>query len=298
MKAILDINAFIAALAADTKTALATRSTVALAALDERRHQLLAQQLGFEPRCPIEPLHVLGDSHTLFFAGEDGLNQVKHRRVGFWRPRYVMRGLDLLPCFRVRHLGPATAWRAFEHGSSTRAREKLDALVRHEFQPGERVLLSFGEIDCRCHIPKPVLAGTPVRDAVRPTVERLLKMAQHLQAHELNVAIWGPAMVTNQTATIAGNPLAVVGSFELRAEVVRAFCDALKESCAAQNIPCVCLAGTFHPWTAPAAPEFFCDGFHLSQRLMPAALKALLDSGALPLQTDSAMPTTIAATAN
>jgi hypothetical protein len=31
---------------------------------------------------------------------------------------------------------------------------------------------------------------------------------------------------------------------------------------------------------------------------MPAALQALLDSGALPLQTDSAMPTNIAANAH
>lgn len=298
MKPIPDVKTFITALAADTKAALENKPTVALAALEERRHQLLAQHLGFTPRRPIEPIYVLGDSHTLFFAGEDGLNQVKHRRVGFWRPRHITRGLDLLPCFHTRHLGPATAWRAFERGSSTRSREKLDALLRHELHPGRRVLLSFGEIDCRCHIPKPVMAGTSVRDAVRPTVERLLKLAQCLRTHELNVAIWGPAMVTNQTATIAGNPLAVVGSFELRAEVVRTFCATLKESCVAQDIPCVCLAGTFHPWNEPAAADFFCDGFHLSQRLMPQALKALLDTGALPLQTDSAMPTPVAANAN
>lgn len=298
MKTIPDVNAFITALAADTKAALELKSTTALPALEERRHQLLAQQLGFKPRQPVEPITVIGDSHTLFFAGEDGLNQVKHRRVGFWRPRHITRGLDLLPCFRTRHLGPATAWRAFEYGSSTRAREKLDALLRYELPPGRRVLLSFGEIDCRCHIPKPVMAGTSVREAVYPTIDRLLQLARYLRSHELNVALWGPAMVTNQTATIAGNPLAVVGSFELRAEVVHAFCDTLREECGAQNIPCVCLAGTFHPWNEPAAADFFCDGFHLSQKLMPAALQALLDSGALPLQTNSAMPTNIAANAN
>jgi len=298
MNPIPDVNAFIAALAADTKAALETKSASALAALEERRHQLLTHQLGFTPKRPIEPLYVLGDSHTLFFAGEDGLNQVKHRRVGFWRPRYITRGLDLLPCFRTRHLGPATAWRAFESGSSTRAREKLDALLRHELHPGRRALLSFGEIDCRCHIPKSVMAGTPAREAVRPTIERLLKLANHLQSHEVKVALWGPALVMNPTATIAGNPLAVVGAFELRAEVIQSFCATLKESCAALNIPYVCLAGTYHDWRQPAAPEFFCDGFHLSQRLMPTALKALLDSGALALQTNTAMPTATAANAN
>jgi len=295
MKPVAEIATFIAALAADTKAALEKKSASALAALEERRQQLLAHHLGFVPQRPIEPVYVLGDSHTLFFSGEDGLNQVKQRRVGFWRPRYITRGLDLLPCFRTRHLGPTTAWRAFDRGSSTRTREKLDSLLRHELPPGRRVLLSFGEIDCRCHIPKSVLAGTPVHEAVRPTIERLLKLAQYLQTHELKVALWGPAMVINRTATIAGNPLAAVGSFELRAEVVRAFCAALQESCAPLKIPCVNLAGTYHDWNQPAAPEFFCDGFHLSQRLMPHALQALLDTGALDLQTSPVMPT---ATAN
>lgn len=298
MKPIPDLTSFIAALAQDTKSALESKSPVALAALDERRHQLLAHHLGFAPRQPIDPVFVVGDSHTLFFAGENGLNQVKRRRVGFWRPRHITCGLDLLPCFQVRHLGPATAWRASDRGSSTYAREKLDALLRYELHPGRRVLLSFGEIDCRCHIPKSVMAGTPVQEAVRPTIERLLKLVKHLQSHELQVAVWGPAMVTSQTATIAGNPLAVVGSYELRTEVVRAFCVALQKACAKVGIPCVCLAGTYHAWGEPAAPEFFSDGFHLSQRLMPAALKALLDSGALALQTNSAMPTASRANAN
>ena len=289
MTSLPDLKSFTEALAQDTLAALAAKSAPALAALEERRHQLLAQHLGFAPRRPIAPVYVVGDSHTLFFSGEDGMHQVKHRRVGLWRPRYITRGLDLLPCFRTRHLGPATAWRAFDHGSSTRGREKIDALLRYELKPEDRVLLSFGEIDCRCHIPKLVMTGTSVPDAVRPTIDRLLKLATHLQSRGLQVAFWGPAVITARSQTKNGHPLPVVGTFELRSQIARAFGAALHESCLEQNIPGVCLAGMYHDWNKPAAPEFFSDGFHLSQRLMPQALKALLDTGVFPLQTTTAM---------
>ena len=290
MTAAPELDAIIATLATDLKAALAQKSPAALAALEERRHQLLAHHLGFAPGRPIDPVFVVGDSHVLFFGGENGLNQIKHSHVGFWRPHHITRGLDLLPCFHTRHLGPATAWRAVESGSSTRAREKIDALVRRELFPGKRVLLSFGEIDCRCHIPKVVLAGSSPRDAVRETVERSLQLARHLQSRGVRVAMWGPAMVMARAEIRANNPLAGIGSFALRTEIVHAYCDLLHEKCAALQLPCVTLAGTYHPWSQPADPEFFCDGFHLSQRLMPQALKALLDSGALALQTSTAVP--------
>lgn len=291
MSANPDIKQFNADLARDMKAAVTAKSTAAVAALEERRHQLLSRHLGFEPRRPIEPVFVLGDSHTLFFSGDDSFHQIRHRRVGFWRPRYIMRGLDLLPCFRTRHLGPATAWRAFDYGSSTRAREKIDVLLRRELKPGDRVLLSFGEIDCRCHIPKTVMAGTPITDAVLLTIERLFKLTRHLGARDLQVAIWGPAMVATMPTDVAGHPLEAVGPLELRQEITRAFCEQLRQVGSTEEIPCVSLFGTFHKWNEPAPPESFCDGFHLSQQMMPRALRALLDTGVLTLQNaDTTMP--------
>jgi hypothetical protein len=283
MSVLADMNVTITALAADMKLARENKSVAALAALEERRHQLLAQHLGFEPQRPSAPVYVVGDSHTLFFSGENGMTQVKHRRVGFWRPRHITRGLDLLPCFETRHLGPTTAWRAFDYGSSTRAREKIDALVRSEWRPGTRVLLSFGEIDCRCHIPKTALEGKPFERAVRETVERFFRLVMHLLSRELNVAVWGPAMVTIADQAFPGNPLPTVGPFALRAEVVRAYCQELKQSCDAKNVSCVCLAGTYHDWQHPAEPDCFLDGCHLSQKRMAQALSALKAAGIVNL---------------
>lgn len=284
MKPIPDVNAFIAALAADTKAALETKSTAALAALEERRHQLLAHHLGFEPQRSIEPVYVLGDSHTLFFAGADEQYQIKHRRVGFWRPRHIMQGLDLLACFHTRHLGPATAWRSFDHGSSTRAREKIDALLRHELKPGNHVLLSFGEIDCRSHIPKAVLAGKSVNAAVQETVERLMRLVDLLRSRGLKVGVWGPAMVTPKDQLIENHPLPALGTDALRIEIVQSFIEILATTAQQRGIGCVSMAGTYHKWTERAEASCYCDGFHLAQKLMPRALVALQAVGVLELQ--------------
>lgn len=284
MKPVSDVKAFIAALAADTRAAIGAKSVSALAALEDRRHQLLAHHLGFEPQRPIRPITVIGDSHTLLFAGEDGMAQVKHRRVGFWRPRYITRGLDLLPCFQTRHLGPATAWRAFDYGSSTRAREKIDALTRRELRDGDSILLSFGEIDCRCHIPKRVLAGELIANTVRETVARFMPLVTELQRRKLRVAVWGPAMVTNSDRVIDGNPLPTVGPFSLRAEIITAYAKELQEVCAEKKVTAISLAGTYHPWNEPAPESCFSDGFHLSQQVMPVALRALTKAGVLALK--------------
>lgn len=276
--------ALIVTLATDMKAAQEQKSSSAVAAMEGRRHQLLAHHLGFTPQRPIEPVVVLSDSHTLFFAGEDGLNQIKHRRVGFWRPRYITRGLDLLPCFQTRHLGPATAWRAFDYGSSTRALEKIDALVRRELKPGDRVLLSFGEIDCRCHIPEAVQAGKQVAVAVRETVDRFVRLIERLQARGLKTAVWGSAMVTPKAETIRNSPLPVIGPYELRSEIARNFTEILAHACGSRGAGCVSLAGTYHNWNERPDSGFFCDGFHLSQKLMSRALSALRDAGILDLQ--------------
>lgn len=255
--------------------------------LEDRRHLLLARQLGFEPRRPVIPLYVIGDSHALFFSGSDGMQQVRHRRLGFWRRRYVMRGLDLLPCFHTRHIGAATAWRAGDYGTSTRAREKVELLLHEEIPREARVLLSYGEIDCRCHIPKAVQSGQSVEAAVGATVTRFMRLVDSVRAAGYNVGVWGPAMITPQRQPATGNPFPVIGPFELRSEITRNYAGQLQAAAAARGLRSVSLAGTYHPWSEPAAPDCFCDGYHLSQRLMPHALKVLREVGLLELPAHS-----------
>jgi hypothetical protein len=255
--------------------------------LESRRLELLARHLGFAPASPLPLLHVLGDSHTAFFAGAEGLNFHPGRRVltGFFRVRRVSIFTELLPVFRVFHLGASTAWSADSPRSSSQTREKIEALLRRDVPRGGSVLLVFGEIDCRFHLPRAVLAGKPIQDAVAETIGRFMSLPRRLAELGFDVTVWQPSGVTVGAPTPPGDnqPLPIVGPQELRLDVTRAYCEHLSMACSKEGIRCAGIAGKYHPWSRPAVAECFLDGCHLSQRLMPLALRALMEAGALRL---------------
>lgn len=256
--------------------------------LEARRHKLLASHLGFEPASPLPRLYVMGDSHAAFFAGTEQLRFYKGRRVvtGFFRIRRVNVFTELLPVFRVFHLGAATAWNADEPAASTRAREKIQVLLRRDIPSQAALLLVFGEIDCRWQIPQTVLNGKNVAAATQATVDRFMTLPRRLKQEGYRVAIWQPSGVTVAEETPAGvdHPRPTRGSLKLRLEIARQYSERLVQACAATGIPCPGIIGRYHSWDEPAAAECFIDQCHLSQRMMPIALAALNESGVLPLR--------------
>lgn len=275
-------RAQIEALTRDAEALLRRSRFDTLASLDEPRHALLAQRLGFAPARPVPAATVVGDSHALFFAGTENMGRIRYRHVGLFRRHHVTRGIELLPCFRVFSIGPATAWQAFEPRTSTRCREKIELLIRRgDIDRARPLLLSFGEIDCRCHIPRVVLSGTPVAQAVESTVRRFLRLPCWLRAQGFRPAIWGPACIAVRP-TNEGHPLPVVGPYVLRRDITRAYAQTLAALAAEEGFPCVSLAGVHHDWETQAPESHTCDGFHLSQSLMPLALDRLRQIGVLP----------------
>lgn len=254
--------------------------------LEARRQALLASHLGFSPARPLPLLHVVGDSHTAFFAGTEGIRFHTGRRVftGFFRARYVSAFTELLPVFRVFHLGPATAWQAAQSGSSTRAREKLDALLsKSDIPRGAMVLLVFGEIDCRCHMPRAVLGGKTIPLAVEETIARFLRVADHVRAAGRVPAIWLPALVPQlpPSENPENAPLPVIGPQSLREEITARYCEQLAHAADDAGILCTGLPAS--PQGSVPPVEWFWDGHHLSQHAMPPALAALRQAGILAL---------------
>jgi len=256
--------------------------------LEARRLQLLAAHLGFKPAPPLPRLHVAGDSHVAFFSGAEALSFHPGRRVftGFFRVRRVSVFTELLPVFRVFHLGACTAWSADAPRSASQTREKMDALLRRDIPRGGSMLLVFGEIDCRFHIPRAVLGGKTISDATGETVARFLPLPRRLAAAGLDVTVWQPSGVTvgEPTPPEQAHPLPIVGPQKLRLDVTREYCAQLAEACRREGVRCAGIAGKYHAWSEPAAAECFLDHCHLSQRLMPLALRTLMESGALPLR--------------
>jgi hypothetical protein len=252
-----------------------------LARLAPRRHQLLETHLGRPVKEDFEVVHCVGDSNTTFFAGAERLRFIRYRRQGLLRVRWINRCLDLLPLFRTYHLGPTTAWKAGDYGSSTRAREKLEILLRKDIRPPARILLSIGEIDCRVHISRSVLAGQPVATLVERTAEKFVKLPLWLRSLGYRPVVWGPPQIVPKDENLSSPTFPFIGPLEHRRDIIYAYIDRLQDHCARHDIPCVCLTGLYHPPAERIPLDFFCDGVHLSQRLMPLALQELERVGAI-----------------
>lgn len=96
------------------------------------------------PRSELRFIHCIGDSHSSFFSGTWDI-----------QPEWPGKAADRLPGVFSCRLGAATAHNFIDPGSSTRSGERLwEALGAVPATPDHLVLLSFGEIDCRVHLPR------------------------------------------------------------------------------------------------------------------------------------------------
>ncbi|QJE98920.1 SGNH/GDSL hydrolase family protein [Luteolibacter luteus] len=277
------ILAEVNALADDLDALITRKPRTTTTPCDERRYKLLSAHLGRELKGPIEPIPCLGDSNTMFFAGAERLRFIRYRRSAFWRPHWINRGLDLLPCFRVFHVGPATAWKAGDLGSSTRSREKIDILLKKDIKPGSKIIMSFGEIDCRIHMAKAVKGGANIDDVVEKTAAKFVKLPQEIAALGFLPIIWGPPQIIPKDEKLSSPTFPFIGSWEMRRDITYAYIARLREHCEESGIPFLSIAGMYHPPQEKADRALFHDGTHLSQRLMPLALSELQKAGVLQI---------------
>ncbi len=278
------VLAEVKALADDLDALLTRKPRTTATPYDERRYRLLSAHLGREVRGPLGPIPCVGDSNTMFFAGAERLRFIRYRRSAFWKPHWINRGLDLLPCFRVFHVGPATAWKAGDLGSSTRSREKIEKLLAKDIKPGSKIILSFGEIDCRIHMAKAVKAGGKIEEVVEKTAAKFVKLPQEIAARGFKPVVWGPPQIIPKDEKLSSPTFPFIGPWELRRDITYAYIERLREHCGKTGIPFLALAGKYHPPMEKAERALFHDGTHLSQRLMPLALTELEKAGVLEIE--------------
>jgi len=76
--------------------------------------------------------------------------------------------------FIVHWFGPATAYKLKSPGNTTRSNERLSHVLRYVVRERDRVLMVFGEIDCRIHIYNQyILKGkqVPMEELINETIE-------------------------------------------------------------------------------------------------------------------------------
>lgn len=215
------------------------------------------------------PIYCLGDSHVSFFAGADVI-----------QPAWPAPAATRLPWFRVLHLGPILAFSLARPNTRERGRERLFAALERTVPPRARVLLCFGEIDCRAHFLKQAARqGRPVEAIVTDCRAAYFHVVQDVQQRGFEVIVY------NAIATRLRTPrrprreddYVAVGSWSQRNAATRLFNQGARQRCQAcgakflENYPgLVTSRDKTIPW-------FYFDAIHLSQRAMPMTLRALAE---------------------
>ena len=213
------------------------------------------------------PIYCIGDSHVSFFSGADQI-----------QPIWPQRSADGLRYFQTFHVGAALAYNLGRAGTKTRGREQVWEVLRTVVPPAGRVLLCFGEIDCRAH-----LLGQAARRQLSPAEVASDCAAFYFEAvNEIRSAGF-PVIVYNAIpsrrksgkASDPDDEFPTVGSCRERNEVSRYFNDALARLCAESS---TCFLSTFDAFVDDQGLTrewFYMDRIHLSQRAMPVTLQAL-----------------------
>ncbi len=213
----------------------------------------------------MEAIHCIGDSHSCFFYGQDKI------------VTNLKRNQSVLDCFRVYHIGPALAYRLLDEGSSTGGREKILATLEH-IPKGSKVLLCFGEIDCRCHILSQASARNLQPEAlVRECAERYFQFALEVQQRGYDVFLWG--VVASAPDTAANDPrYPRSGTCIERNRVGRAFNENLQQLAEGSGVQVISILDHLVDAQGASMQDFFVDDVHLSQRAMPFALREIANA--------------------
>lgn len=212
-------------------------------------------------------LYCIGDSHVSFFAGEDVV-----------QPAWPERASDRLPWFRCFHLGATLAFSLSKPNTTTRGREQLFDVLDRVVPPGARVLLCFGEIDCRAHILKQAARqGLPVETIVANCLDSYFKAVREVQARGFEVIVYNavPTRLSTPRKPKRDDDYIAVGSWRERNAAVRLFNAGAKQRCQ----ECGARLLENYPGLVDTNDRtvgwFFFDAIHLSQRVLPLTLRAL-----------------------
>lgn len=207
-------------------------------------------------------IHCIGDSHSSFFSGQDAMQD-----------EWPKRAKNRWPFFRAYRLGPALAYNLIRTGTTSKGREKMLAVLG-SIPKGERVLLCYGEIDCRAHLLKQAKSkSVPVETLVDECVDRYMQAVTDVRDRGYKVMVWNVVPPTTLTGDEWAFPVA--GAFEERMLVTRYFNQRLAESCGVANVPFVTIFDALLGDDGTPDHRFFADRIHLSSQAIPLAVDVL-----------------------
>jgi hypothetical protein len=214
------------------------------------------------------PIHCMGDSHVAFFSGRDTIP-----------PIWPDPAADLMPWFKTYHLGPALAYNLNRTGTRTQGRERLMDILSTAVPARATVLLSFGEIDCRAHLPKQAeQRDLPLEQVVDDCLDEYFKTVAEVAGMGFRVIIYN-ALYSHARERADGKrkdgDYAAYGTWRERARAVALFNAGAKLRCELLGLPFLATLPHLSDRRGRPLRWYFFDSIHLSQRAMPIALREL-----------------------
>lgn len=221
-----------------------------------------------------ECIYCIGDSHASFFAGSDTI-----------QPEWPQSSDNRIPFFRAIRTGAVLAYNLASFGSKSGGREILVALLdkqvptpQDKVPEGSLVMLSYGEIDCRCHvIPQVEKQNRSIESVIDDVSERYCQVIGDVRAWGHRPLVWN-AIASSPKSRGGTKAFPIIGKCEERNRITRCFNQRVASFCKKEGVPFVDIFDHLVDDRGLTRPELLMDDIHLSQKAMPFVVRWLQDN--------------------
>jgi hypothetical protein len=215
------------------------------------------------------PIYCIGDSHVNFFSGQNEVQQL-----------WPKPSNDVLPYFKTFRLGAILAYNLCKYGTRKKGRELLFVLLdrnvpiqNREIPPESKLLLCFGEIDCRAHLLKQAeIQKRDITAVVEECVKRYFSVISEIKELGYETLVWN-VIPTSRHDHIPNREFPVYGTCLERNHVTRLFNNCLSDICSSTGVEFISIFDELVDEQGLTREEYYFDYIHLSQKAMPLVIE-------------------------
>jgi hypothetical protein len=183
-------------------------------------------------------IHIIGDSHSMSFKSGS---------------------------FIIHHLGPATAFNLNKNSSSTHSKKKLVKILKSLDKTNEKIILIFGEIDCRIHIYNTFMKNEkkiPLNKIIARTIKNYEEVLDFINSKNINFYVCSIPPAGTQ-GNCFNYPF--YADKPTRAKIHRHFNNLLEERCRTKGYKYINLYKKVSNRNGFAIKKYMADEIHLNE---------------------------------